>query len=879
MAEIRCPMCGKSNPDSLDECQFCQARLKPITAPLDPLQPGEPPTKKNTSELEKTLPGWLREARKAEDDNTGFEETPAETESVSKADSTDLLGGLADAQEEEEEVPDWLSRLSPDTVKTPDRKTPSTPKESGSGDWLSEIRHETPDTSEQAPTTPEPESFEAGPETGSIDLGESTFRVDDTADESGFGSFSFGKADEEDNQIQADDSEVQPFITFDGDGSTAEGELPSWLSNFAEGNSDQEPSESTEPETADTSEPQAEGELPNWLSGFSADENPAQDTALETPAAPEEPLKEETQKAEESQVPAFEGELPDWLSTLPSDGEQGQSFTGDAEEPVQQAATPSEPGPEAVSKEESPEWLANLPSESKATELPNVRAFTDSLKKMPTDESSPDVGLPNWLGDESAGEPEGSDAVQPAAPESEPPVESELLDRLTASPAAGDGAAQEPPDITGTPFFVEEKASSDEDVEAIFSMDMPDWLSSLGPGDQEQSQASDDSAGESDESLVPGDLPGWVKAMRPVEAVVDKAPVDSGESDRKVEHKGPLAGLSGILPAGSASAPTHKTQTYAIKLQVSDAQQVNASLLERLLASEAKPRSLSTSAYVMPQRFLRWAIAVLLILVIGVTTFAGTSVVPLPNLYPNETLAAIKAINDLAADGTVLLVFDYNPGLSGEMEAAATPVVDHLMLKGMKLAALSSVPTGPALTERFMRSLQDSYDFQPDQQYVELGYLPGGSAGVLGFASNPLVTIGQTISGTNLWASPALENIKSLGDFSALVLLTDEPEIARTWIEQAKPKLGSRPLILVVSAQAEPMVRPYYESGQVQGMVTGLMGGVSYEKVNARPGLSTRYWDAFSFGIFFAELMIVAGGLWSLISAWLARRTQPAEKE
>jgi hypothetical protein len=83
----------------------------------------------------------------------------------------------------------------------------------------------------------------------------------------------------------------------------------------------------------------------------------------------------------------------------------------------------------------------------------------------------------------------------------------------------------------------------------------------------------------------------------------------------------------------------------------------------------------------------------------------------------------------------------------------------------------------------------------------------------------------------------------------------------------------------VVSAQAEPMVRPYYESGQVQGMVTGLMGGVSYEKVNARPGLSTRYWDAFSFGIFFAELMIVVGGLWSLISAWLARRPQPAEKE
>ena len=32
MAEIRCPMCGKSNPDHLDVCQFCEARLKPLIA-------------------------------------------------------------------------------------------------------------------------------------------------------------------------------------------------------------------------------------------------------------------------------------------------------------------------------------------------------------------------------------------------------------------------------------------------------------------------------------------------------------------------------------------------------------------------------------------------------------------------------------------------------------------------------------------------------------------------------------------------------------------------------------------------------------------------------------------------------------------------------
>ncbi len=30
MADVRCPMCGKPNPEELELCQFCQARIKPL---------------------------------------------------------------------------------------------------------------------------------------------------------------------------------------------------------------------------------------------------------------------------------------------------------------------------------------------------------------------------------------------------------------------------------------------------------------------------------------------------------------------------------------------------------------------------------------------------------------------------------------------------------------------------------------------------------------------------------------------------------------------------------------------------------------------------------------------------------------------------------
>ena len=67
MAEIKCPMCSKPNSDELDVCQFCEARLKPLTAELSNSQPpihsGEDPKVIDTSQLESELPQWLREVR------------------------------------------------------------------------------------------------------------------------------------------------------------------------------------------------------------------------------------------------------------------------------------------------------------------------------------------------------------------------------------------------------------------------------------------------------------------------------------------------------------------------------------------------------------------------------------------------------------------------------------------------------------------------------------------------------------------------------------------------------------------------------------------------------------------------------------------------
>src|SRR5688500_13572170 len=191
MTDILCPVCGKPNPEELEICQYCGALLKnPGTEPLAPIHPGEMPTPKKTAELERTLPGWLRDIRK---DKSGESAEAAETAGTEnsmpslstpqpakptipekKAESPlDLLAGLSQSNEEEEEVPDWLASLKTNIPagQVPSPEPASTEAEPEPADWLAGLQTDSqPGQSapEQPVTSPgfdsEPISFEADEE-------------------------------------------------------------------------------------------------------------------------------------------------------------------------------------------------------------------------------------------------------------------------------------------------------------------------------------------------------------------------------------------------------------------------------------------------------------------------------------------------------------------------------------------------------------------------------------------------------------------------------------------------------------------------------------------------------------------------------------------
>lgn len=109
-----------------------------------------------------------------------------------------------------------------------------------------------------------------------------------------------------------------------------------------------------------------------------------------------------------------------------------------------------------------------------------------------------------------------------------------------------------------------------------------------------------------------------------------------------------------------------------------------------------------------------------------------------------------------------------------------------------------------------------------------------------------------------------------------VIVATENPDTARSWIEQVQPGLHGIPLVLVVSSQAEPILRPYFDAvpQKVQGLIGGLAGSVLYQSQTGKHVQASLLWPSYSISMMLAGLLIVIGGLINLAFAYAGRRKE-----
>jgi hypothetical protein len=652
---------------------------------------------------------------------------------------------------------------------------------------------------------------------------------------------------------------------------------------------------------ASQSNAEDEEEIPDWLAGLTGNA-PTPKKTESTPTQNLQPINRvELGRYDESPTLPEKDELSDWLS-------RADQLSASPSEPLP-AATPSiESAPATpLPRNDTPDWLNNLQSLgasfdetlSSEEETPALSQSDESQINIPEQsESSAPAEVPDWLkafgqeGEASSASstypaempdwlkniaPQSESEPQPAAnvsqsnippvPESSPSEgtlfsESEQVDWL---PSPRESA--KPPTSVSMPAFVDHSMENVNVDDLYTSLQTPEWLNTPAPATPEQ--PSDEKNPSAAVPLEESELPSWVQAMRPVGSAIPSSTSES-TNETFLEAGGPLAGLSGVLPVGMFH-PTSKPKTQSIKLNATDEHQTQSALLEQILSAETTPIPMKSTSVATSQRVLRWVIAALVVLFVGGIFFMGTQLFALPSrVASDQTEMALSAIEKVSTNAPVLVVFDYEPSLSGEMQTVAEPYLRRLLLeKQPRFTILSSSPTGSALAEQFMSTLASGpmaiHNYQRGKQYIDLGYLPGGLAGVYDFAQNPSAVMPFDVDGLQAWDTAPLKGVTQFSDFSAIIILTDSAETGRVWIEQAGPLRGNASFVVVSSSQAGPMLMPYFASSQINGLVNGLNDASKVEQANGQAGLASRYWDAYSVGLLLAAVMILLGGLWNIV--------------
>ena len=225
-------------------------------------------------------------------------------------------------------------------------------------------------------------------------------------------------------------------------------------------------------------------------------------------------------------------------------------------------------------------------------------------------------------------------------------------------------------------------------------------------------------------------------------------------------------------------------------------------------------------------------------------------------------------VEDLPPDARVLLSCDYDPAAKAEIYPMNVAIVQHLFSRDIKVVAFSLWEGGPPMAERALKIVAEEYGKTYGVDYVNLGFKEGREATMVALGENIRDTFPADYYRTPIDSISLLNDVENYGDFQLLISLTAGYPGGREYAKYVQPRFDIR-LICAVVATGVPFLMPYYQSQQISGLLTGIIGGAEYEELIGVPGWAKRTMDPLTIGHLMIVVFIVLGN----VLYWVDRRS------
>lgn len=240
----------------------------------------------------------------------------------------------------------------------------------------------------------------------------------------------------------------------------------------------------------------------------------------------------------------------------------------------------------------------------------------------------------------------------------------------------------------------------------------------------------------------------------------------------------------------------------------------------------------------------RWIFLLLAVVVIG--TYAVSFEIPIR--VNSEVRSIYDFIDKLQPGQIIYLGVDYDPSNQAELHPMAYAVMEHAFRKNLKIIFCTLSQYGPGMVDGAIKDITDSLRVEKTyngvtyparelvngEDYVFLGYKAYFALQILAMGQNFRLPFPVDYYGMPLDERPMMKGVANYKQVACVIALSGG-NITDAWISYGQGRFNF-PLALGTTGVMAADYYPYLNSGQVFGLMGGLLGAAQYEKLADNPG-------------------------------------------
>lgn len=218
--------------------------------------------------------------------------------------------------------------------------------------------------------------------------------------------------------------------------------------------------------------------------------------------------------------------------------------------------------------------------------------------------------------------------------------------------------------------------------------------------------------------------------------------------------------------------------------------------------------------------------------------------------------------NDIQDGDTVIFTLMYGTSGMPELFPMSVATMKHVLEKDVKFIVVSFWTEGPLVFDTLIGQVDPAdYGKVYGEDWIRLGYLPGGETAMGAFATSFQNTVPKDyVEGKSLDSFPIMADVKSAEDIDLIISFETGTPGTPEWLRQWNTPYGVPQITGCIGVSVPGMI-PYINSGQLSALLPGLTVSAEYEVLLNKPGLAVAGVDAVSTSHLLVIMLVTVGNI------------------